>query len=307
MSALYRALTDLADARKERNEACAPAPGTLADAWGAVTVGIKIKAANTMLDQIDPAIRQALYKAVEGQEQLEGVEPTTPVLRCNSFDSIALTTAHEGWTLLVDDSIDESDPMKFGAVKVDKMKVDAEQGGSVVLSFRCGTSDVDAERLGALGMHNGQDIWIQLLPPKKGAPAIDGTTAAFQADHPDADATDLFAAGEDHEGEAEQLDGEARVDSFDEDEDEGAAPDLETRLDAALSAEDAADAARVAEGWPFPSANGGSAVSDEERSRLAAAEQAELEAGLGKAIAAAGVKPARGKSKSARGKSKSAH
>ena len=120
------------------------------------------------------------------------MEPATPVLRCNSFDTVALTTAHEGWTLHVDASLDESEPMVFGGCKCDKFKVDAKQGGSIVLRFRVGTSDVDAERLGALGMHNGQSIWIKLLPPEPKPAAIDGTTEAFKKDHPEAG--DMFAA-----------------------------------------------------------------------------------------------------------------
>lgn len=242
----------------------------------AVTVGIKIAAANTILDQIDPAIRLALYKAVDDQTELDGVEPTTPVLRCNSFDSIALTTAHEGWTLLVDDNIDEEDPMKFGGVKLDKFKVDAKQGGSIVLSFRCGTSDVDAERLGALGMHNGRDIWIQLHKPERPAPVIDGSTDAFQKDHPDA--TSLFAAGGDpQDGDGDQGDGQQGDDT------EGGATD-------------SAGADRASDAWPFPK-GAADGSSDEERSAKARAEaeQAELEAGIGQAIKAAGVKPARGK------------
>lgn len=38
-----------------------------------------------------------------------------------------------------------------------------------------GTSDVDAERLGWLGMHNGESIWLKLTPPEKPQEAIDGT------------------------------------------------------------------------------------------------------------------------------------
>lgn len=158
----------------------------------AVSLQISIEAANTLLDCIDPNIRLALYKAVDGQEQLPGIEPATPVLRCNSFDQIALTQAHEGWTLEIDDSIDEDAPMRFGGVKVDKLRVDAKQGGSIVLRMRMGTSDVDADRLGALAMHNGQSIWIRLRAPDPKAPAIDGTVEAFERDHPDAG--DMFAA-----------------------------------------------------------------------------------------------------------------
>lgn len=159
----------------------------------AISLGVEIETANTLLDSIDPGIRQALYKAKpDAEPELPGVEQSTPVLRCNSFDTVALTTAHEGWRVLVDDGIDETEPMEFTGVKVDKMRVDAKQGGSIVLKMRLGTSDVDADKLGKLGMHNGQSIWLKLLKPEPEQEPIDGTTAAFQADHQDA--TDLFSA-----------------------------------------------------------------------------------------------------------------
>lgn len=188
----------------------------------AITLKVELTAANTILDGIEPSLRHALYKAVEGQDQLPGVEPATPVLRSNVLEKVLLTTSHEGWRLAVDDSIDENEPMLFGGVKVDKLSIDAKQGGSIVLGMRLGTSDIDAERLGALGMHNGQSIWIKLLKPEKAADVIDGTTAAFEADHPDA--TDLFAAGADLD---EVADGESA--------------DLEDMLDAALDAADPDD------------------------------------------------------------------
>ena len=226
----------------------------------AVTVGIKIECANTMLDQIDPSIRHALYKAVDDQALIEGVEPTTPVLRCNAFDSIALITAHEGWTLLVDDNLDDENPMQFGAVKVDKFRVDAKQGGSIVLAFRCGTSDVDAERLGALGMHNGQDIWIKLLKPEKPAAnateatgaEIDGTTG-----HPGAAAGQgsLLDDGANGDGSGDGLGG------FDDDMARGG-PDDDAGSDTESGAPDADDG---------------------------------FEAGAAAAVAAAKLKPARGR------------
>lgn len=161
----------------------------------AVSLQVSIEAANTLLDCIDPAIRQALYKAVEGQDQLPGVEPSTPVLRCNSFGVLEIDRTHEGWTLEIDQGIDEAEPMTFSGCKCDKFKVEAKQGGSVVLRLRIGTSDVDADRLGALAMHNGQAIFMRLIAPKPKPDAIDGTQAAFDADHPGADtsAEDLFA------------------------------------------------------------------------------------------------------------------
>lgn len=132
----------------------------------AVSLGIEIEAANTILDSIDPTLRGALFKAVEGQEDLPGVEKATPVLRCNSIDRVFLPTKHEGWTLAVDDGLDETKPMAFGGVKVDKFSVEPKQGGSIVLRLRLGTSDLDAARSGMLGMHVGQAIWVTLTAPK---------------------------------------------------------------------------------------------------------------------------------------------
>ncbi len=176
----------------------------------AVSIGLEITAANTILDAIDPKLRHALYVAVDEQPALPGVEPSTPVLRCNSIDRAALPTKLEGWTLQVDDGIDATEPMTFCACKVDKFSAEPKQGGSVVLRMRVGTSDVDQDRLGALGMHNGQSIWIKLTAPEKPADAIDGSVDAFKKDHPDA--TDLFSeGGEDSDSEG----GETDVDPLD--------------------------------------------------------------------------------------------
>ena len=169
----------------------------------AVSLGVEITAANTLLDTIDANLRHSLHKAVEGQDQLPGIEPATPVLRCNTIERVTLPTKHEGWVLCLDDGIDDTVPMTFGGVKVDKLSVEPKQGGGIVLRLRLGTSDVDAERLGKLGMHNGQSIWITLTPPAAPADVIDGSTEAFKKDHPgadaqadllDGDAGDAFAA-----------------------------------------------------------------------------------------------------------------
>ena len=157
----------------------------------AVSINVEIETANTLLDLIDPQIRQALYKAKpEETPELPGVDASTPVLRCNSIDRVKLTTAHEGWTLHVHHSIDdEQPPWAFGGTKVDNLSVEAKQGGTVVLRLRCGTSDVDEARMGWLCVHKGQAITLALLAPKPGEerPAND------QADEGEPDATDLFS------------------------------------------------------------------------------------------------------------------
>lgn len=171
----------------------------------AASLHIEIEAANTLLDVIDPTLRQALYKRVDapmvdGQAatQDDAFDPNndhTPVLRCNSIDTVHLPTKHEGWHLELDDNIDEADPTTFAAVKVDKLIVTPRQGGSISLRMRLGTNDVDEHRLGWLGMRLKQSIWIKLRAPKAQPKAIDGTQEDFDADHPPADdAGSLFGA-----------------------------------------------------------------------------------------------------------------
>lgn len=248
----------------------------------AVTLGFEMVAANTMLDLLCPGLRHALYKAVEGQEQLPGVEPATPVLRSNVIDIVKLTTAHEGWRLLIDDGIDETTPMEFKAGKIDKFTVEPKQGGSVVERFKYGTSDVDADRLGKLGMHNGQSVWIKVLKPEKVEPAIDGSVEAFEKDHPGQGSllNDTAGTGDDGLG------------GFDDDMARGGDAGITEGAGAGQASGSVCDSAQVGkseargENWPFPT---GGAKSDEQVA--AEREQAEIEAGMRQSIQKAGVSP----------------
>ena len=162
----------------------------------AMSFGLKITGPNTMLDILQPGLRDALYKAVDGQEQLPNVEPSTPLLRTNGIESVKLKACFEGWTLKIDAGIDESDPIAFGGCKVDAFAVTPSEGGSIDLHFRVGTSDLDQEEAGWLFGHLQQDIEITLHAPQPKPEAIDGTGEQFQAEHPDLpgpDAGELFA------------------------------------------------------------------------------------------------------------------
>lgn len=152
----------------------------------AVSIGVEIETSNAILDGIDPTLRPTLWKADDDQPQLPGVDAALTVLRCNSIDRVALPTKHEGWTLAIDDGIDDTKPSFFGGCKVDKFSAEPKQGGRVLLRLRIGTSDIDQDRAGMLGMHVGQPIWIKLTAPQKGADAGEDKPAQ-------PDATDLFA------------------------------------------------------------------------------------------------------------------
>lgn len=180
----------------------------------AISLGVSITGANTLLDKLSPTLRHALYKAAdESQAGLPEIEQATPLLRATGIEQLALANRFDGWTLCVQHGIDEADPITLGDARVDKFRVVPMQGGSVGLTFRVGSSQIDATEAGLLCSHLRQEVMFTLQAPevKADAPVIDGTTAAFRADHPDA--TDLFAGPDDD----------------DDGEDEGSAPDAERK------------------------------------------------------------------------------
>lgn len=180
------------------------------DSVPAVSLGLTITGPNTLLDALQPGLRDALYKAPEGQETLPGVEGSTPLLRTRALERIKLRTAEMiGWRLIVEHGIGDDSAVDLHDCKVDKFLLEPFEGGSVQLSFRVGTSDIDENYLGCLGMKLGQEVQIQLHAPQPKPAAIDGTVEAFKADHPDA--ADLFAEahgdelGAEGEGQGEGL------------------------------------------------------------------------------------------------------
>jgi hypothetical protein len=92
----------------------------------------------------------------------------------------------EGWTVAFEHGI--GGDIELGASKVDKFRVKPMEGGSIELLFRVGTSDISEDEAGALFGKLGQEVMITVTAPTiaSGTPAIDGTTEAFKADHPDA-------------------------------------------------------------------------------------------------------------------------
>jgi len=171
----------------------------------AVSLGLAIETENYILDAIDPTLRHALYKAKdEAQGSLPDVVTATPVLRSHSLERAVLPTKHEGWTLEIDSAADEIDSMKLGGCKLTKFSVEPKQGGTVVLRFTVGTSDIDAERLGYLGMHHGESLFIKLHAPNPKVDTPRPSTAPPEAEGPTA--ADLFAAQHGGDGNADAPD-----------------------------------------------------------------------------------------------------
>lgn len=168
----------------------------------AISMRFEIQAANTILDALLPSLRTTLYTKPPGQDTLDGIEETTPLLRTAGIDQVLLQCKFEGWSMLVDFGIDERSAIRCGSCKVDKFTVEPMEGGTVRLFLRVGTSDISAESGGNLMMLIGSDVTLTLTAPKPAAAAIDGSTEAFKRDHPDALPLDgAAAAGEPERGE----------------------------------------------------------------------------------------------------------
>jgi len=166
----------------------------------AVSLGIKITGPNTLLDLLAPGLRDVLYMKPEGQEELPGIEFTTPLLRTRAVEKFKVKMADmAGWRVIVDHGIDDDSAIDLHDCKVDKFSVEPFEGGSIELAFRIGSSDVDSTYIGALAMKLGSEVQIQLHAPEKAADVIDGSMDAFRRDYPDLgdedqDAGGLFAA-----------------------------------------------------------------------------------------------------------------
>lgn len=208
----------------------------------AITIGLKLTGANTLLDRLSPTLRHALYMAVPDQEQLPGIEPATPLLRSRLVEEVKIAQpALEGWTLAIDHGIDETDPIKIGGCKVDRFRCVPSEGGSIELLFRVGSNDIDATEAGLLCSHLSQEISFTLVAPEKPAASIDGSTDAFKRDHPDAG--DLFSEQRGDPEDEGSEGGDPDVDRGDEITGDGSGEPLP---------EAHPSEQREAGAWPFP-------------------------------------------------------
>lgn len=264
----------------------------------AVTFRLKLASvSNMLLDLFSKTIRHTVYRAVEGQEQLPGMEDTTPILQSKDLTDWAPDTCLEGWTVIVARGISDASALQMGSCKVDDFRFSFLDGGHMDVDFRISTADVDEAGAGMLWGRQKRKVFVMITAPEAptSKPAIDGSKEAFQRDHPEfkdganPDAGDLFAeqhgASDQHAGDFGAADG---------DDDTGAP-----------GAGDSDDAGTAEHGpnWPFQQgdgtagAGGGTEPAGDEPNWPAAetpasdGDAAEFEAGAAAAIAKAGVTP----------------
>lgn len=157
----------------------------------AVDLKCQIDAPNTLLLQIAPDLLPMLFKPVEREEDaqssIEGVPETLPLLRSHAIKwPMDLDGDFAGYQITVDRGLGGTSNMVLQEAKLNKLKLTCLEGGTVQLQFRLQVPNVGDEVVGKLSSYIKSDMHIALLPPQVKPEAIDGTQAAFDADHPEA-------------------------------------------------------------------------------------------------------------------------
>lgn len=224
----------------------------------AVTFRLKISSmSNMLLDRFSKTIRHTVYRAVEGQEQLPGMEDTTPILQSKDLREWSPDTCLEGWRVILARGVNDDSALQMGSCKVDDFRFSFLDGGHMDVDFRIGTADVDEAGAGMLWGRQKRKVFVMITAPEAPAakPAIDGSVEAFKRDHPefkdggDPDAGDLFA--DQHGGGP--IDGIVGSASDQHAGDFGTSDD--TGAPGAGESDEAGDPER-GPNWPFPGSGG---------------------------------------------------
>jgi len=234
---------------------------------------------NMLLDLFSKTIRHTVYRAVEGQEQLPGMEDTTPILQSKDLTDWAPDTCLEGWRVIVARGIGDDSALQMGSCKVDDFRFSFLDGGHMDVDFRISTADVDEAGAGMLWGRQKRKVFVMITAPEapSAKPAIDGSVEAFKKDHPefadgaDPNAGDLFA---------EQHGGEQPAGDTGQADDDSAGPGTGSSDDAPFGEP------QTGENWPFPQGDNADTASAD-----AGGDAAAFEAGAAAAIAKAGVAP----------------
>lgn len=262
-------------------------------------VSFRLKLAGTsnlLLDRFSKTIRHTVYKAVEGQDQLPGMEgDITPLLQSKDLTEWAPDTCLEGWTVMLSRGIDDSSGLQMGSCKVDDFRFTFFEGGRMDVDFRVGTADVDESGAGMLWGRQKRKVFVIIRAPEmpKGS---DGATIDGTKGHPgmaaakaaEAERQGDLLAGSD--GAAVENDGspwgpaggDRHAGDFGQADDDSAGPG------AGSSDDVTAGEAQRGDGWPFPQDADGGADSEGGETD-SAGDVAEFEAGAKAALAKAGV------------------
>ena len=132
----------------------------------AVSFRLLFKGPNTLLDRLSQSARQTFYMAAPGQEDLPGVDPTTPHLRCKDVKHWTPENAYEGWTVTIDRTGNKEDEIELALCKIDKFDCELhDDPGNVDIECLVGTSHLTPDEAGWLWSKQKQRLQVMLAAP----------------------------------------------------------------------------------------------------------------------------------------------
>lgn len=173
----------------------------------AMDINWSVESTNKMLDLIHKSIRATLYRAV-GTMPIPGVEESTPELASELIEGpFKLKYEGSGYLLTVKFGEVSGDQIELAGSEIDTFKIDAKQGGSIILHFRSRHSGLTRDMLGILGSIDAKEVSLLAAPPtlqegtlpkgkrKEPPPPKDTQTSALPLEEQQQpDATAIFAA-----------------------------------------------------------------------------------------------------------------
>ena len=153
----------------------------------AVSLRMRHEGEGELLDLLAPGMRDAFLMVPpkhDGQEMLEGVPRIPTVLRVSGIEQEQkLAYKGSGYTLTIAHGIDDSTALELYTCTIDKVTAEAKNGGGCVVTWSVGSNrSITKELIGELCDLEGCEVDLAQVAPKPAE--IDGTTAAFERDHP---------------------------------------------------------------------------------------------------------------------------
>lgn len=143
----------------------------------AVSFGISVACDRDFIAaRLGEDVADAMFKKLETDQLAIEEVPPQWVLRAPGITTVSLEKKLEGWRVRIAHGLDEAEQstLVFAKCKLDAFRVEPGLRESIIL-FRCATSDVDAKRLGDLGMLLKQTVELVVLAPEEQLPVIDGS------------------------------------------------------------------------------------------------------------------------------------
>lgn len=141
------------------------------DSVSAIDLSINYDAQNTILDDFQPGLLDAFYKAAESgddiQATMDGFEISAkPLLRFNNLGPQKLGTELVGHRFAIEYGIDDEVGIVLPAVNVGKFSLELKEGGTVSMKFRVqANSGLTEQIIGKLAMLISQEVRVTLTPP----------------------------------------------------------------------------------------------------------------------------------------------